>query len=391
MSSSAARLRAYTGPALVSFGFRPFFLFGAVWAALAVAIFVLAFEGYIELPSVFAPVIWHQHEMIFGYVPAIIAGFLLTAVPNWTGRLPIVGPGLGILFAVWIAGRLAVFCSIFIGPWIAAAIDLAFLALLAAVIGREVVAARDARNMKVLVIVGLLFMANLTFHYEAIVGSWQGMSSRLGISLEILLICLIGGRIVPSFTRNWLAKRNSTILPVPFGRLDGTVMVITAAALAIWTFRPEDHLTILAAAIAAAANTLRLSRWAGHRTGDEPLVLVLHVAFAFVPLGFALVALAGLAPGLLLPSGAIHAWTAGAIGMMTLAVMTRASLGHTGRPLTATPQITFVYIAVFASAVARIALAFGILQEVMIAISAIAWVLGFVGFAAIYAPLLLRR
>lgn len=156
MASSAAQIRAFEGPALLSYGFRPFFLFGAVWAAAAVALWLPMLSGHLALPSAFTPVEWHVHELIFGYVPAIVAGFLLTAVPNWTGRLPVVGTRLLMLFLAWLAGRIAVFFSLWIGAWVAAIVDLAFLVALAGVIGREIVASRNTRNLKVLVGVALL-------------------------------------------------------------------------------------------------------------------------------------------------------------------------------------------------------------------------------------------
>jgi len=391
MTTSAARIRSYSGPALFSYGFRPFFLFGALWSALAVSILLPALEGSVSIPSVFPPTVWHQHEMIFGYVPAIVAGFLLTAVPNWTGRLPVVGVRLAALFAIWIAGRIAVFVSALIGAHVAAAIDLAFLATLGAVVAREIVAANNGHNLKVLGILAVLFGGNAAFHAEVLAGMPQGIGARVGIAATIMLICVIGGRIVPSFTRNWLVKRAPGALPVPFSSFDVAAMLITGAALVSWVALPEHTLTASLAILAMIANAHRLARWAGYRTAGEPLVLVLHVAFAFVPLGFGLMALAGFAPSLVLPSGAVHGWTIGAIGLMTLAVMTRASLGHTGQPLAATPAIASLYVAVVVAAVARTLAAFDVLREVLLPVSATAWIVGFAGFVVIFAPLLMRR
>jgi uncharacterized protein involved in response to NO len=201
---------------------------------------------------------------------------------------------------------------------------------------------------------------------------------------------LIGGRIIPSFTRNWLVKRGSGRLPTPFSRFDVVAMITSGVALAAWIALPDDGVTAVLAAIAASLNVWRLARWAGERTATEPLVLVLHVAFAFVPLGFALVALGIARPALVAPAGALHAWTAGAIGLMTLAVMTRASLGHTGRPLMATPVIQVIYLSACLAAMARILAAFDVLREPMLHVSATAWVLAFGGFVLVYAPLLLR-
>ncbi len=388
MTSSAERMRSYTGPAILSYGFRPFFLFGALWAALAVAVWLLVLSGYVGLPSAFAPIDWHVHELVYGYVPAIVAGFLLTAVPNWTGCLPVVGSRLLALFLAWIAGRVAVFFSRYTGAPIAAAIDLLFLAALGAIIAREIVAGSNWRNLKVLGGVALLLVGNGLFHLEAMTGLGSGKGARLGVGATVLLITLIGGRIVPSFTRNWLARRGAGRLPAPFDRFDASTMAVTGLALAGWIAMPDAVATALLALAAGALNLVRLCRWAGERTAAEPLVLILHVGYAFVPIGFVLLGLAILRPEIVTSSGAVHGWTAGAIGVMTLAVMTRASLGHTGRPLTATAPIQLIYVAALVAALTRIIAAFGVLREAMLHVSAAAWVVAFAGFVLIYGPLL---
>jgi uncharacterized protein involved in response to NO len=391
MTTSAAQIRAFTGPALLSYGFRPFFLFGALWAALAVALWLPLLSGHIELPSALGPVEWHVHELVFGYVPAIVAGFLLTAVPNWTGRLPVVGTRLSVLFLVWVAGRIAVLFSLRIGMGPAAAVDLSFLAVLGLLIAREIVASGNTHNLKVLVGVGLLLLGNVLFHLERIIGLGDGHGTRLGITAVVLLVMLIGGRIIPSFTRNWLARRDPGRMPSPFDRFDGVVMVVSGIALAGWMTGPGAAATAVIAVAAAGLNIVRLGRWAGERTAAEPLVLILHVAYAFVPVGFLLLAIGIVRPDIVAPSGALHGWTTGAIGVMTLAVMTRASLGHTGQPLAATRQIQLIYLAAVIAALARIGAAFGILISPMLYLSAIAWVLAFSGFVIVFAPLLLQR
>jgi uncharacterized protein involved in response to NO len=391
VSTSAEQIRAFTGPALLSYGFRPFFLFGALWAAIAVALWLPMLSGHLVLPSAFTPLEWHVHELVYGYVPAVIAGFLLTAVPNWTGRLPVVGTPLLLLFLAWLAGRLAILLSLWMDARVAAIIDLTFLTALGSVVAREIIAGNNTRNLKVLAVIALLLAGNALTHLEAIARVGNGHGTRLGIAAIIMLILLIGGRIIPSFTRNWLARRGAGRLPVPFDRFDVASMAVSGIALASWVVLPEELLTALFALTACGFNVVRLSRWAGERTAGEPLVLILHVAYAFVPFGFLLLALGILMPGLVGASGALHGWTAGAIALMTLAVMTRASLGHTNRPLTATRPIQFIYIAALIAALARIVAAFGVLREPMLHLSATAWVLAFGGFVVIYAPLLARR
>lgn len=391
MATTAEQTRSYQGPAILSFGFRPFFLLGACWAALMIALWLPILAGSFALPTAFAPLEWHVHELLFGYVPAIVAGFLLTAVPNWTGRLPVTGQPLLGLVSLWAAGRLAILLSAVIGPVPAALIDVSFLMVLGAVIGREIVAGKNYHNLRVLAGVALLLAGNVVFHAEVIAGSGQGYGTRIGLSATILLIMLIGGRIIPSFTRNWLVKIAPGRLPIPFDRTDMAVIAVSAVALLAWIMAPQSGVTAAACLVAGCANVYRLSRWAGDRTLSEPLVAVLHLAFSFVPLGFLLEGLAIVKPGIIAGSGALHAWTVGAIGLMTLAVMTRASLGHTGRPLTATRAITLIYAAAFTAAIARIVAAFGLARAGMLHLSATAWVLAFLGFVYIYAPMLTRR
>ena len=390
MTETSPKIRAYSGPAILSFGFRPFFLAGALWAAIAVAIWLPLLDGHLSLPSAFTPLEWHVHELLYGFIPAIITGFLLTAVPNWTGRLPVAGWPLAMLATLWVAGRIAIFSSSIIGPGIAALVDLSFLATLGLVILRELIAGKTPHHLRVLAIVGILLAGNITFHFEATMGSGNGYGTRIGIAATVLLIVLIGGRIVPSFTRNWLAKQGPGRLPVPFGRFDAAVIATSALGLASWIVAPDRQVTAALFLAAAVLNTIRLARWAGDRTAAAPIVTILHLGFAFIPLGFFLMALAIWSPRTIAASGALHSWTAGAFGVMTLAVMTRASLGHTGRPLEATRSIQFIYFAVFTAAIARLVAAFGLLRDPMLHFAATAWVLAFVVFVAVYAPLLTK-
>jgi len=383
------RLRSYAGPAVLSYGFRPFFLLGSVWAGMEVLVWLPMFYGELSLTTVFSPRDWHVHEMLFGYVPAIIAGFLLTAIPNWTGRLPLQGrPLLGLVLA-WVAGRIAVLLSAEIG-WLAAAlIDVAFLALMAAAVAREIIAGKNWRNLMMVAVLSLLAIANFAFHVEAHVEGIAEVSTRAGIALVIMLITVVGGRIIPSFTRNWLMRRPPGRMPAPFGRFDQFCMALSAASLVLWLVAPDGAPAGMALLSAALFNALRLARWAGDRTLADRLVLILHVGFAFVPLGFFLGGLAAF--GLVPPSAGIHAWTVGGIGIMTLAVMSRASLGHTGRPLSASPALQAVYAVAAIAALARIcAVVEPQLSIPLLHVAAFGWAGAFLGFAALYAPLLCR-
>lgn len=390
MTTSAQQIRTYDGPALLSYGFRVFFLAGAAWAALTVALWLPVLTGALTLPAALSPIDWHVHELLFGFLPAIVAGFLLTAVPNWTGRLPVMGVPLLALFLVWAAGRIAVLISQHTGILTAAAVDLAFLVTLCAVIAREIIAGRNYRNLRVLVLVGLLLTANAAFWIEAATASGDGYGARLGIAAAVLLISLIGGRIVPSFTHNWLARRASGRMPVTFNRFDIATLLATAIALAVWVAAPHAAASAGLLLLAGLMHLARLLRWAGERTIHEPIVLILHVGYAFIPLGFFLVAASILTPHVITTGGALHAWTAGAIGTMTLAVMTRASLGHTGRATVASHATQAIYVLVIAAAIFRLVAAFGIAYMPMLQLSAAAWGLAFGGFAFYYGRMLVR-
>ncbi len=326
--------RDYSGPAVLSLGFRPFFLAGALWAVVAVMLWLPQYFGELRLNNAFSPLDWHAHEALFGYVPAIVTGFLLTAVPNWTGRLPLQGKPLALLLGVWLAGRIAVACSAEIG-WIAAALaDCAFLALVCAAVAREILAGKNWRNLKVLIFVSLLGLANIAFHIEAHVSGSAEHGRRFGVAATIALVMLIGGRVIPSFTHTYLQRRGPGRLPIAFNRFDGLCIAASVAALAGWTLWPEAGSVGALLIAAGLLNLARMARWAGDRCAGEALALILHLAYFFVPLGFILSGLAALIRRRALSAG-LHALGVGAIGAMTLAVMTRASLGHTGQALRA--------------------------------------------------------
>ncbi|MCO5146273.1 MAG: NnrS family protein [Aquamicrobium sp.] len=377
-------------PAILSYGFRPFFLFGAIYGGLTVLAWVPMLTGALETSSLFTPVDWHAHEMLFGFLPAIITGFLLTAIPNWTGRLPVQGYSLLALVLLWAAGRVAIYFSADIG-WLAAmAIDCAFLFAVAAAAGIEIVAGRNWRNLKVLAPVLVLFLANVLFHVEAQTYGITDLGRRLALSAALVLIMIIGGRIIPSFTRNWLARENPGRLPIPFGRFDGVVIVVSAVALGLWTFMPGGPLAGLLLLAAGALNVARLARWAGERAWRDGLVVVLHVAYAFVPLGLIVSGLAALFPTAVPAVAGIHIFGIGAIGAMTLAVMTRSTLGHTGRELKADRATALIYVAIVLSTVLRFIAAFWPGQTPILHVSATLWIAAFLGFALHYGPMVLR-
>ncbi|HEY8616595.1 NnrS family protein [Phenylobacterium sp.] len=385
MATAAAR-RAYTGPALLSFGFRPFFFFGAVWAALAAPLWVWMYLSGSELA---AHRDWHVHEMLFGFLAAIVAGFLTTAVPNWTGRMPVIGAPLGGLVALWVAGRVAMLLEFAIGP-AAPVIDSAFLLVFAGVIWREVLAGGNWRNLPVCGLVSLLALGNVAFHLNGVLG-YSYLGERVALAATMLLLALIGGRITPSFTRNWLKARKAPAEPAAFGLPDKAALAATAAGALAWTFAPDSTASGWILLAAGLLNLVRLSRWQGWATRPEPLLWILHLGYGWLGIGLGLLGATVLTSEVPRSAG-VHALTAGAIGVMTLAVMTRATRGHSGRPLAADRATLGIYLAILAAAVMRVAAPFvPAAQPLLLVGSVTLWSAAFAGFAIAYAPMLLKR
>lgn len=389
---SVPRLKQYQGPAILSYGFRPFFFLGAVYSGLAVLLWVPMFYGWLELQTAFSPVDWHIHEMLFGFLPAIVTGFLLTAIPNWTGRLPVQGKPLAVLVTIWLVGRIAILFSASIGAIPAAVVDCLFLASVAGVVANEIIVGRNWRNLKVLLPLSVLLMANIVFHAEAYLTGTTNFSRRIAVAAAIMLIILIGGRIIPSFTRNWLARKTPGRLPAPFDKFDASTVMVSVIAFGAWIVAPVSLIAGIAMLIAGILHLLRLARWAGDRTVREPLVFILHVAYFFVPIGFILSGLVGVLPDLVMPAAGFHAFGAGAIGTMTLAVMMRASLGHTGYALTMTTGSKLVFTLAVLAAAGRLVAVFDMSRfGWMIDASGAAWAAAFIGFGVVFGPKLLKR
>ncbi len=380
------RYRPHAGPALFSAGFRPFFLAAALWAALAIPLWLAAYARGAVAASVLPPALWHGHEMVFGFAIASVAGFLLTAIPNWTGRMPLQGWPLAALVLLWAAGRLAVLGSAEIGVQAAAAIDLAFPLAFLLTIAREILTGRNWRNLPMLAALALLLLGSLLVHLEALGVAQTGeLGNRLGLATLLLLISLMGGRIIPSFTRNWLVKMQpQERLPAAAGVLDTATLVLTALGLAVWVGAPDGEWTPWAELLAGIAVAVRLARWRGLATMREPLLVVLHVGYGWLACGLLLLALNGFW-ALMPASDAVHALSIGAVGTMTLAVMTRASLGHTGRPLTAGPGTKAIFLLVTTAALLRLAVPLsGDHAELLLALAGLAWSGAFGLFALLY-------
>jgi uncharacterized protein involved in response to NO len=389
--STVIGVPARSTPAVLTQGFRPFFLAAGFWSIAALVIWIVMLATGSSLPSRFDPLSWHVHEMIFGFVMAAIAGFLLTAIPNWTRRLPISGRPLALLVNLWLLGRLICLVSALVPFWLSVAVDLSFPAVLVAVAAREIVAGRNWRNLPMVVPVAVLGIANLLMHLEAEGFALPaGLGWRLGLTAVIILISVVAGRIVPSFTRNWLTKHGASQLPSAHGLVDRAALGILHLGLLGWVFDLEARTVGAMLLLGAGLNLWRMLRWRGSATAAEPLLLVLHIGYAWLAVGAGLLGLATL--GVVVPlSAAIHALTAGAIGTMILAVMTRTTLGHTGRSLSANRVTGLIYILVGLAAVVRVAAAFTAdwIMPLLIA-SACFWIAGFGIFLLSYGPFLLR-
>jgi uncharacterized protein involved in response to NO len=373
----------------LSIGFRPFFLAAGLWAVVAVAVWLCMLTGELSLPSRFTPLEWHIHEMLFGFVMAGVAGFLLTAIPNWTGRRPVHGWGLGLLFGLWGFGRAACLVSGWMPAWLSVIADLSFPAALLGVVAHEIVAARNRRNMPIIIPVGLFGMANASMHLEALdFGVPPGLGWRVGLISALILISVIGGRVVPAFTRNWLVRQGSAREPAAQSLVDRTALGLLHAGLLAWAVAPDLRPLGYLLVAAGVLNAWRLARWRGEATLGEPLLLVLHVGYALLAVGVILLGVSLLVPSVPI-TAAIHALTMGGIATMILAMMTRATRGHSGRALTADPATTAIYALVTLATVTRIGAAWaGALFMPLLVSSALCWIAAFSLFCIAYANML---
>lgn len=377
-------------PALLQQGFRPFFQLAALWAVASVGIWLAILGDLVVLRSAFDPLVWHAHEAIFGFGAAAVAGFVLTAVPNWTKRPPLTGGPLAGLVVLWIVGRFACLFSHAIGLGVAMAIDVSFLVVLALMAAREIVAGGNYRNLVIVVAIALLAVANAAVHAEVLGWALDGLGRRLGLATLLSMIALIGGRVVPSFTRNWLVTETPERLPLPaeFSAFDRATLLVTVMALGTWTAVPDTLSAGVLLLFAGVLNTVRLARWRGAATLREPLLWVLHLGYGWLSLGLVLLG-AWIAFGHFWLANAMHALSAGAVGTMVLAIMTRATLGHTGRPLAAGHGTVGIYVLVSAGAAIRVfAPVAGSFEMTLLAVSGLLWIGGFLLFLALYGPML---
>ena len=374
------------GWAPFALGFRPFFLSAGLYAVLMMALWLLVLRGELTL-SALPPPVWHGHEMLFGFAVAVISGFLLTAAQNWTGiRMPS-GPPLAALFALWLAGR-ASFLIPGLPPLWVAAVDVAFLPVLAIALALPVLRARQLHNYPFPLMLLVLTAANALVHAGSL--GWIAAGGSLGLHLAVYVIIammtVMGGRVIPSFTDNRLRTRARHWKAIEF-----LVPAATLSALITALVAPVSPVTAGLAALAAAVHAIRLAGWYTGKYWSVPLLWILHLGYAWIAIGFALLALSAAGMGAA-AGGALHAFTAGAIGSLTLGMMARVSLGHTGRMLEPSPLMTWAFVAVNLAALIRIAqpLLFPGQYASGMALAGVLWIAAFGLFAAIYTPILLR-
>ena len=376
----------------MSYAFRPFFLLNGFFAVVVISIWLMALHGTGPASVPATMLYWHGHEMVVGFAMAAMAGFVLTAVATWTDRPPLQGKLLGVLVFSWLLGRRAMMAATRLPYWLVASADTIFPFLLFLLVAREVVGGRSRRNYPVVGITLVLAVLNLLYHLGTlrILPGMDRLALYFLIHLILLMITVIAGRIIPNFTANWLRARGHERLPENHPLTDGITVVATIATGVSVSLTPFGPVTGILAMVAALSHAVRLARWRGLATTSEPLLFVLHVAYLWLPVGFALTALAAF--GLVFPpSAALHALTMGAIGNMILAVTSRVALAHTGRSLHAPRLIVISYAILNAAVVARVLspLNPGLTIE-MIDLSALGWIVTFAIFTAVYGPVLTR-
>ncbi len=369
--------------------FRPFFIVAGIWATLAVPFWILNYFGLLIVADNFDILLWHQHEMLYGFIAAAITGFILTAIPNWTGRLPIKNKPLGFLVFLWIIGRIGFLTIPIIGAKVVALLDLPFLIILVLVILREIVSGKNWRNLPVIILISLFTLGNILVHLQLLdVIESAELGIRLSIFVLSILLALIGGRIVPSFTRNWLSQNQVNRFPSRAGIFDKVCLVSLVVFVIAQIITPYHQLTSLLALLAGLLQGIRLIRWKVWLTLSEPLIWILHVGYMWLSVALVLIGLAGLTDFVPYTSS-YHALTIGAFSTMILGVMTRVSLGHTGRTLKATFGTTTIYVFITIASVLRVSESFlNDSRNLILSFSGIFWTLSFALFVFIYFPIL---
>ena len=374
------------GWAPLALGFRPFFLLAAVAAVLMMLLWVTIWRGRLAPPAYYDPVAWHGHEMLFGYTIAVIAGFLLTAVRNWTGIETWTGPRLGGLALLWLLGRLLPWVP-GVPVWLLVGVDVVFLPILLISLAGPLWQGQNRVNRVFILLLGLMGLVNLLSHLQLNgMATGLGDARRLMLDLVLLLIVLVAGRVLPFFTRNVLPGFEPVSRPWVEQASFLFVGLIAAAEL---LRLPPSAMAVLWL-LFAPLQLIRLGGWFERRVFSLPVLWVLHAGYAWLSLGSLLYGLSLL--GRFPASGALHALTLGVIGVFTLGMMARVSRGHTGRPINVSRSTALAFVLMNLGALVRVfgpALSPGH-HSVWVDLSAGLWILAFGLFVYRYAPLLLR-
>lgn len=384
--------------AFLSYGFRPFFLGAALYAVMLMTVWLIWIAGVSHgysadwLPVLSSPFAWHAHELVFGFAVAAVAGFLLTAVPNWTGALPVSGMPLAVLFCIWLAGRVTMMLSVAFPAWVPAAVDLVFLPALASVAARQLFVKPSLRNSVFLLLLAVMITGNVLYHGRAsgIISVDPLLGPHLGLWTLVVMLTIIGGRVIPSFTHNWInINASGSPFPKRIGKLDSLSVGLVVLTGLTFLFELPSILVVPIALAAAACNGVRLWLWRGIAARKEPIVWILHVAYFWIICGLVLIAASQLTVAVA-PSLAYHAFGAGAAGTMILAIMTRASLGHTGRPIRAARPIVAAYVCVTLAAAVRVFVPLVLPQAAHLALTfaAFAWIAAYAIFLLVYSVIL---
>ena len=378
-------------PILLAYAFRPFFLLTGLYGLLIVLAWMGFLFGGLPLPLGMNPMQWHAHEMLMGLVPPAIAGFLLTAMCNWTGAPPLQGRGLLALVLLWVAGRVVMWSAGLLPGWLVFAVDMAFLPVLALYAGKVLHHYGNKRNLILVAVLGLLTLTNLLMHIATLNHLTQmgQLAEVLALDLIAVVLVVVAGRITPAFTGNWLRIQGQD--PATVKRSDGLDRATLAATMLMI---PADLITGVpalggvVALVAAGLNLARLAGWAGWKTLREPLLWILHLGYLWIPVALLL---KGLTPFIdqLLPTAWFHAMGTGAIATLILGVMTRVALGHTGRPLKLPKLALLIYLGISLAALARVLVTLNLVNyRLGLMVSALGWCVAFILFVLLYWPIL---
>jgi len=373
---------------LFALGFRPFYLLAGAFAVLSIVFWLLSFTGVTNPGGYLRGIFWHSHEMVFGFAIAVMSGFLLTAVRNWTGLATPTGLALAALATVWLAGRMLIISG---PPMLAAIVDAVFVPLLATAIALPIIRSRNQRNYKIVVLLVLIAIANVTYHLASLgpLPAWLAYTSVItAIDVMTILFAVVAGRVIPAFTQNAIPestpRHQSWLEFLAFGSL---VLIIVTKLTSDWVFVPLSVTTVIIA-VAAVSHLFRLALWQPQLTLGNPLLWMMPVAYSWLPLALFLRALAGHS---IVGQGVwIHALTMGAISGLMLAMMMRSSLGHTGRPLVASGADMAAFLTLQLAALIRVSAGLFAAEwygPVVVSSGAV-WVLAFAVFLSRYAPML---